>query len=623
MCKNLAALLLLFATIPASARDSTEHWFELQSPHFVVLTDSNEKQARRIASQFERMRAVFHTLFPTATADAGSPIVVVALKDKKDFQALEPAAYLAKGQLDLAGLFLRAPDKNYVLLRLDAQGEHPFATVYHEYTHLMLSKAEEWLPLWLNEGLAEFYQNTDIQDKDVLLGQPSPDDILYLRQNRLLPLTTLFKVDHASPYYHEEQKGSIFYAESWALTHYLEVTDREKSTDRLGDYVKLVSQHQDPVTAAQNAFGDLNQLQKALEAYIGQGSFKLFKMNSAVTFDESSLQVRPVSASEADSVRADVLVYSDRIKDAQALLDATLRDDPNNALAHESMGYLKFREGDFAAAKKWYGEAVQLDSHSYLAHYYFAAMCLNEGDTSHDEAIESSLRTAIKLNPSFAPAYDSLAMLYGSRHMKLGEAHLLNAQAILLEPDNLNFRLNAANVLMEQEQFASAINVLKLAAHVAKTPAETALVQSRLDQVEQFQSSIDRARSANAEAMTQASVVTSSNSRVVVTTEPAPPAGPKYPTEAPSGPRHTAKGILRSVQCSYPSVITLGIEQGGKTVSLYSNNYYKIDFSATNYTPASNFNPCKGMEGMRALVEYAEVSDKTIAGQILSIELTK
>jgi len=621
MRKNLAALFLLFATIPAFARDSSEHWLELQSPHFVVLTDSNEKQARRIASQFERMRAVFHTLFPTATADAGAPIVVLALKDKKDFQALEPSAYLAKGQLELAGLFLRAPDKNYVLLRLDAQGEHPFATVYHEYTHLMLSKAEEWLPLWLNEGLAEFYQNTDIQDKEVLLGQPSPDDILYLRQNRLLPLTTLFKVDHRSPYYHEEQKGSVFYAESWALTHYLMVTGREKGTDRLGDYVKLVSQHQDPVTAAQSAFGDLNQLQKSLEAYIGQGSFKLFKMNSAVTFDEASLQVRPVSASEADSIRADVLVYNDRTKDAQALLDATLRDDPNNALAHESMGYLKFREGDTAGAKKWYGEAVQLDSHSYLAHYYFAAMCLNEGDTGHDEAIESSLRTAIRLNPNFAPAYDSLAMLYGSRHMKLDEAHMLNIQAIALEPDNFNFRLNAANVLMEQEQFANAISALKLASRVAKNPAETALVQSRLEQIEQFQSSVDHARSANAEAMTQAAVLT--NGKVVVTTETAAPTGPKYPTEAPTGPRHTAKGILRSVQCSYPSVITLSVEQGGKTVSLYSNNYYKIDFSATNYTPASNFNPCKGMDGMKALVEYAEVSDKTIAGQIVSIELTK
>ena len=65
---------------------------------------------------------------------------MLAIKDEKDFRALEPEAYLAKGSLKLGGLFLRAPDKNYVLMRLDAQGEHPYAVVYHEYTHLILSK---------------------------------------------------------------------------------------------------------------------------------------------------------------------------------------------------------------------------------------------------------------------------------------------------------------------------------------------------------------------------------------------------------------------------------------------------------------------------------------------------
>jgi tetratricopeptide (TPR) repeat protein len=619
---NFAALLLLFVTCTASARDSTEHWFRLTSTHFVVLTDSNEKQARHIASQLERMRAVFHTLFPTATADSGAPIIVLALKDRKAFQALEPAAYLAKGQLDLAGLFLRAPDKNYILLRLDAQGEHPFSTVYHEYTHLMTSKAT-WMPLWLNEGLAEFYQNTDIQEKDVLLGQPSADDILYLRQNRLLPLATLLNVDYKSPYYHEEQKGSVFYAESWALTHYLEVTDRQNNTHRLEDYVKLLSQRQDPVTAAQTAFGDLNRLQNALSGYVNHGDYKLFKMNTAVTIDESSFQLQSISAAEADAVRADVLIHDDRTSDAKALLETTLSDDPNNALAHESMGFLNFREGDIPSAKKWYGEAVQLDSHSYLAHYYFATMSMQDGDRDHDDAIEASLRTAIRLNPSFAPSYDALAGFYASRHMKLDEAHILNAQAVELKPDNINFRVNTAEVLVEQGQPANAIGVLKIAAGIAKTPAETALIQSRIEQVQQYQSMREQAQSANAASAAQATMVGGVKDGIVTATEQAVPAGPKYPTEPPNGPKHTVKGVLREVKCSYPAVITLRVDVSGKTISLYSNNVYKIEYSATNFTPSGNFNPCNGMEGMKARVEYAEVSDRSIAGQILSIELTK
>lgn len=644
MHKRLAALFLLCVSISALASDSTDHWLEVRSQHFVVLTDSNERQARRIAGQFEQMRAVFHTLMPNASSDAaGSPIIVLAFKDKKGFQALEPMEYLSKGQLDLAGYFMSAPDKNYILLRLDAQGEHPFATVYHEYTHYMVRKAE-WLPLWLNEGLAEFYQNTDIQEKDVLLGQPSQDDILYLRENRLLPLTTLFQVDHNSPYYHDEQKGSVFYAESWALTHYIEVTDREKNTNRLRDYLQYLIQNEDSVTAAQHAFGDLKQLQKSLDSYVQQGNFKMFKINSAFTMDPSSYQVRPVSKPEVDATRADVLVYNGRTKEAEALLETTLRDDPNNALAHESMGYLKFREGDVSSAKKWYGEAVQLDSQSYLAQYYYAAMSLQAADRDHDAVIESSLLASIKMNPAFAPAYDALAMFYLSRDEKLDEAHILNVHAVQLEPENLSYRINTATVLVAEKQFPGAIGVLKAGTKAAKSSEEIDMLQSRIKQIEQFQVAFDHAQTQSGQTVqasggqviqrsgtlnTQTAGTQSDGGKTIVfrrvngTMVGKLEDEPKFPAGDSTGPRHTVRGVLRSVQCSYPTVLALSVEQAGKTIPLYNNNYYKIVFTTANYEPEGDIKPCSGIEDMKASVKYAEVSDKVVAGQILSIELSK
>jgi len=170
MWKRIVLLLTLFVAALAPARDKSENWLEVRSQHFTVVTNANEKAGRRIADHFELMRSVFHVAFPHVSIDNGSPIIVLAIKDENDFRALEPQAYLAKGQLKLGGLFLRAPDKNYVLMRVDAEGPHPYAVVYHEYTHFLLSKSAEWLPLWLNEGLAEFYENTDIHEKDVALG---------------------------------------------------------------------------------------------------------------------------------------------------------------------------------------------------------------------------------------------------------------------------------------------------------------------------------------------------------------------------------------------------------------------------------------------------------------------
>src|SRR5882757_6403822 len=152
MFRRILLLLQLFAAPIAAARDKNESWIQVTSPHFVVATNASEKQGRRVADQFERMRSVFHAAFPKAQVDLGAPILVLAAKDEKTFRALEPAAYLSKGSLKLAGLFLRAPDKNYVLMRLDAEGEHPYSVVYHEYTHLLLSKSEDFMPLWMNEG---------------------------------------------------------------------------------------------------------------------------------------------------------------------------------------------------------------------------------------------------------------------------------------------------------------------------------------------------------------------------------------------------------------------------------------------------------------------------------------
>src|ERR1700758_5615301 len=121
------SIALLFSAPLAPARDKAQNWIQVTSPHFVVATCSSEKQGRRIADQFERMRSVFHAAFPKLNMDSGTPIIVLAVKDEKDFRALEPEAYLAKGSLKLGGLFMRGPDKNYVLMRLDAGGEHTSA----------------------------------------------------------------------------------------------------------------------------------------------------------------------------------------------------------------------------------------------------------------------------------------------------------------------------------------------------------------------------------------------------------------------------------------------------------------------------------------------------------------
>jgi len=166
------ALALLLVTPLVSVGDTSDHWILVRSPHFTVATNAGEKQGRRIAAQFERVRSLFHAALPELDTDT-PPIAVLAVKDERDFRTLEPEEYLAKESLRLSGLFLQIADKNYVLLRLDAEGDHPYSTIYHEYSHFLMRKSADWMPLWLSEGLAEFYENTEIHEKDASLGEAS------------------------------------------------------------------------------------------------------------------------------------------------------------------------------------------------------------------------------------------------------------------------------------------------------------------------------------------------------------------------------------------------------------------------------------------------------------------
>ena len=84
-------------------------------------------------------------------------------------------------------------------------------------------------------------------------------------------------------------------------------------------------------------------------------------------------------------------------------------------------------------------------------------------------------------------------------------------------------------------------------------------------------------------------------------------------------------GDPRTPKHGYPSVITFDLERSGtpRTLLLYRNDFKQIEFSATNFTPKGDLNPCTDMEGLKAKVQYAEVTDKSVAGQVISVELSK
>jgi hypothetical protein len=101
------------------------------------------------------------------------------------------------------------------------------------------------------------------------------------------------------------------------------------------------------------------------------------------------------------------------------------------------------------------------------------------------------------------------------------------------------------------------------------------------------------------------------------------PRVPTHPAAAPNAPHHTLQGVIHQVKCGYPTVLELQLAVANKTVTLFNNNYFKIDLAALGFTPSGSIDPCNGIEGMKARIEFADALDNGVDGQILSIVLLR
>lgn len=479
MLRNIIFLLYLLSALGSCALSQTENWLEIRTPNFLIVTNSNEKDARRTARQFEGMRSVFQGVFPDADLNTSEPILVLAVADKYNLQELEPVAYLGQGQLNLVGYFVSYPERNYVLILLNAPGLHPYSPIYHEYAHFVFSRVHQWLPLWLSEGIATFYQTTEILSGKVQLGKADAYLQSVLEHNQLIPLPTLLSVDTHSSYYHKEDQGSVFYAESWALTHYLKDKDDREQTHRLADYIDLL-QTKDPVAAATEAFGDLDQMLQDLRKYVVTTNYSLSEVPVATDVDDSAFVVQTLSIAQSDNFRAEFLAHDGRYSDARTLLQRILRDDSSNATARETSCYIDILQREFEEARDLCQQALKFDPNNFLTHYLLGLASTKAGklDKAGQEEADDNLHAAIRLKPTFAPAYDVLAMSYIARGSRLTEAHDLIEKAVQLLPGAPEIHVDEAQILINLHRDNEAFDALQLALKLSHTPEQVAGVEN-------------------------------------------------------------------------------------------------------------------------------------------------
>jgi len=438
---RLPALLIVFSflllVVPCSFAKDT--WTRLQTKNFTVIGNASEHDMRKVAVHLEQFRKAVTLLLTKARFSDPVPTTVIVFKDDASYQPLKPK-YNGKTRSHIAGYFLKGSDGNYITLTTPTREFDPFDVIFHEYFHFIVANNLTNAPLWLNEGLAEYYSTFETLDDDqkFRIGRAIGWHILELRDHSLLPLKTLLAVDEKSPYYNESGKTGIFYAESWALVHYLEIGNKEARQPQL---MKFIDQLHTGMSLEENfrtSFqADYTQIEHELDDYIRKLTFPAiqYTLKERLNF-EKEMQSAPLSDAEVQYYMGDLLLRTNRLDEAEGHLQKAIDLDPKLGAAQVSMGLLRLRQRHPDEAKQFFERAIASDPRNYLGYYYYANSLLREGKV--EEAIKS-LNQAVRLKPDAANIYTQLGYLYlnARRDKESDEAF---KEAIRLDPNPYFFR---------------------------------------------------------------------------------------------------------------------------------------------------------------------------------------
>jgi tetratricopeptide (TPR) repeat protein len=474
----ITSIILLFpAGLKAKVKKSG--WIEVRSPHFTVVSNSDKSQAKMVALRLEMIQTAMSSVLMQSPTARPAPLTILAVAGEPSLKRLLPSYFKKRGHTNLAGLFTDTLIGPYIVLRTDVMDPGVFNPVFHEYTHFVMRQVIPGLPLWLVEGLADFYSGTRIQGHDILMGVPDADDLSEARSVLLIPIQELLAVNYSSPYYIKQDKALTFYAESWVLTHYLMVQDASHNTHRVSDYEQQVAGGGDPVATFTKIFGPTKHFDVLLDRYLQQFSFSVLRFPVTEKLSSKQYSVRPLSRAEVDSDQAEFLLARGHSAEAEKLLQKALVENPRSSQANALQGFWLLQKGNVSQAAGQANKAIQLDPNDYRG-YFYAALAMQNDHLSAARAaqVEKNLKSAIALKPGLAVAESMLAELYLAQGEKLDQALAWAAAAVRAEPENNNFLTSLEILLLKQDREADAVAVEMRMLDRAHTPKEKAEVRN-------------------------------------------------------------------------------------------------------------------------------------------------
>ena len=268
LLRTLLTAVLLTALIrlssPAAAQDEPVTPTEpnnlriVRTQHYEIHTDLNAALVTELAQRMDTMYGVYASRLSEFSPPKDAPPLKVYLFNRRA-EYMEFTLYQAA---NTGGVFMTGP-RTCLASFLQGQGRDALRRTlqheaFHQFAYYTISKR---MPIWLNEGLAQLFEEGIWTGRDFVVGEVPPRRVRQLnddiRNHTLVDFKTFMAVtpqDWMQTLTGSAEKGATYYNQAWSMVEFMAAAGNEPYQRRLLHYLLLLHQGESDEAALRAIF---------------------------------------------------------------------------------------------------------------------------------------------------------------------------------------------------------------------------------------------------------------------------------------------------------------------------------------------------------------------------------
>ena len=298
--RPLFAALALASAFVATQAQAAAKWLRADTHNFIIYSSGDRKQTQMLAENVERFDALLRLRTNIPREENPNRLTIYMLAGAGDV-----ARIMGDKRGMIAGIYLPRSDGSFTITnreRANSQLELSGNTVlFHEYAHhFMFRYYTAAYPAWYIEGFAEFVSTATFKPNgDWMLGRPAYHRAYGLLEAKpVLIEKLLFERANST----DAAAGDAFYGRAWLFVHMLAMDPPWRG--KMSTYMDLTSKGKPAREAAVEAFGDLKELDKALDKYLARSKISVISSTRAVAVDG------PITLTELDPQQSQLVALN-------------------------------------------------------------------------------------------------------------------------------------------------------------------------------------------------------------------------------------------------------------------------------------------------------------------------